>query len=76
MAANRVRFPRADNNKRNIYLIGLTGGEARKLTDMRQAQTDRSWSPRERIVPLASNVAERRDEDRGIARHRPDDWHQ
>jgi len=59
---------RPDNNKPQIYLIGLNGGEARKLTDMRQGATDPAWSPDGTHIAFLSrsNVAERRDEDRGI----------
>lgn len=61
------------DNKNNLYLLRLNGGEAEPLTDLKSSIADYEWSPDGRLLAFAMTDAKTEEEeknDKGKADHR------
>ncbi|MGI9105459.1 MAG: S9 family peptidase [Pyrinomonadaceae bacterium] len=61
------------DNKNNLYLLRLNGGEAEPLTDLKSSIADYEWSPDGRMIAFAMTDAKTEEEeknDKGKADHR------
>lgn len=60
-----------DRPKSQLYVIAVDGGEARRLTDLREGLRDPDWSPNDTMIAFASTVPGRAYDEEDVRNRQP-----